>query len=74
MARPFFFHLCPFNDINERGALELKLTADTVHFDEFVLVAVFATPIVDLGLSRKGSSTDIDPVVSFGGVVVANHK
>jgi len=27
-----------FNDINERGALELKLTADTVHFDEFVLV------------------------------------
>jgi hypothetical protein len=29
-----------FNDVNERGALDLTIDADTEHFDEFVLVAV----------------------------------
>ena len=41
-----------------------------MYIDEFVLTAVFATPVVDLSLSREGAGADVDQIVSFGGIVV----
>ena len=45
-----------------------------MYIGEFVLTAVFATPVVDLCLSREGSSTDVDPIVSLGVIVAADCK
>ena len=45
-----------------------------MYIDEFVLTAVFATPVVDLSLSREGTGTDVDQIVSFGGIVAADCK
>ena len=49
-------------------------TIGQTYIGEFVLTAIFATPVIDLSLASECTSTDIDQFEGLGCVVTTNSN